>query len=348
MPIGIFLTGAFVISKGLLFGWAVAQVDWTERHLARAARTGAVVIVVALVATAVNLAVPSAWEAVLASDPNAVEARSFLPSLIGPFTHPIDLGQFMSLSFVAVTAWRATVRRSPFTLVLMGASVLGAIGTARRTAAGSVVAAWLWFCAKARSTMVLVALLACLPVAVVLLADPLATVVAATYQDYLGNGNPEARTVLTRDSVAVAAAHFPGGAGFGRFGSAVAAANYSPEYVARGYPSIWGLGRTQEDGRFLTDTEWPAIIGEAGLIGALAFALGLLGVYRAGLRLWTSDRRAARPLGGSAVGRVAGGQPRAVGRHRHLHRAADLRADLRDLRDRGGALLPRRTRCPAG
>ena len=41
VPVAIFLTGAFVISKGLLFGWAVAQIDWAEEHLVRAARIGA-------------------------------------------------------------------------------------------------------------------------------------------------------------------------------------------------------------------------------------------------------------------------------------------------------------------
>jgi hypothetical protein len=286
VPVAIFATGAFVISKGLLFAWAVAQVDWDERHLVRAAQVGVVLILFTLLAAGVNLAIPGAWEAVLASDANAVEARSFLPSLIGPFTHPLDLGQFMALSFVAVASWRATVRRTPLTLVLMGATALGALATARRTAAGSLAVAWFWLQAKRRSTAVLVALVACLPVAVVVLAAPLTTVVTATYTDYFGSGNPEARTVMTLDSFAVAADHFPGGAGFGRFGSAVAAENYSPEYVARGYPYVWGLGRTEEDGRFLTDTEWPAVIGETGFLGAIAFAAGLVAIYRACLRRW--------------------------------------------------------------
>lgn len=293
VPVGIFLTGAFVISKGLLFGWAVAQIDWAEEHLVRAARIGAVLIVISLAAAAVNLVIPTAWNAILSSDTNATEARSFLPSLIGPFTHPIDFGQFMALSFIALTTWRTAVRKTPFTFVLLWGTALGVLGSARRTAAGGIVAAWLWVQAKLQSTAVLMALVACVPVAAVVLAAPLGQVITTTYNDYLGNGNPEARTVLTRDSFAVAAAHFPGGAGFGRFGSAVAATNYSPEYVARGYPDIWGLGRTAEDGRFLTDTEWPAIIGETGFFGALAFALGLAGIYRAGVRLW---RRSRSPL----------------------------------------------------
>ena len=96
--------------------------------------------------------------------------------------------------------------------------------------------------------------------------------------------------MLTVDSVKEAAGYFPLGAGFGRFGSAGAATNYSPEYVKRGYAYVWGLGQTAEEGRFLTDTEWPAIVGETGFFGAAAFALGLLGVYRAGLRLWAAGR----------------------------------------------------------
>jgi hypothetical protein len=286
VPFSIFLLSAFVTLKGLLFAWSVAQLDWSEHHLARAVRVGAVVILVALAAAVVNLVIPGPWEAVLVTDTNAAEARGFLPSIVGPFTHPIDMGQFAAAAFVAVAAWRVAVRRTPFTLALLVATALGAIATARRTATGSLAAAWLWLQAKRRSTAVLVALLACLPIAVVVLAAPLTQVVTSTYQDYFGNGNPEARTVLTVDSFSVAADHFPLGAGFGRFGSAVAATNYSPEYVARGYPYVWGLGRTEEDGRFLTDTEWPAIIGEAGFFGALAFALGLGALYRAGLRLW--------------------------------------------------------------
>ena len=291
VPFGIFLLGAFVTLKGPLFAWSVAQLEWTPRHLTVAVRLGTALILFCVVAAMVNLAAPGPWEAVLVDDKNAAEARGVLPSLVGPFTHPIDLGQFMALAFVAVAAWRATVGRSALSLALLLATALGALATARRTAAGSVAAAWLWLQGKRRSTAVLFALLACLPVAIVVLAAPLSEVVTTTYVDYFGNGHPEARTVLTVDSFSVAASHFPLGAGFGRFGSAVAATNYSPEYVARGYPYIWGLGRTKEDGRFLTDTEWPALIGEAGFFGALAFALGLVALYRAGLRLWRADAR---------------------------------------------------------
>ncbi len=301
VPPSIFLTGAFVTGKGLLLAWAVAQVDWSERHLLGAARLGTALILFSLAASAVNLVLPGAWNAVLASDLNAVEPRSFLPSLIGPFSHPIDLGQLMALAAVAIAAWRATVRKSPFTLALLVATMAGAVLTARRTASASLAAAWLGVQAMVRSTRLLVAIAVSLPLAVVVLAGPVTTVVQTTYQDYIGKGTPEARTVLTLDSFAVAADHFPAGAGFGRFGSAVAASNYSPEYLARGYPRIWGLGVTAEDGRFLTDTEWPAILGETGFFGAAAFALGLVAIFRAGRRLFRTARRPLQRWAGLAL-----------------------------------------------
>lgn len=299
VPANIFLLGALVTLKGPLFAWAVAQLDWSPRHVAVAVRLGVVLIVFCLVATLANLVAPGPWEAVLVDDKNAAEARGILPSLVGPFTHPIDLGQFMSLSFIAIAAWRTAVGRSTVSLVLMLSTAGGALATARRTAMGSLAATWLWLQAKRRSTAVFVGLLACVPVAAVVLAAPLAEVVAVTYHDYIGQGVREARTVLTVDSFSVAAQHFPFGAGFGRFGSAVAAQNYSPEYVERGYPYIWGLGRNKDDGRFLTDTEWPALLGETGYFGTLAFALGLAAIYRAGLRLW-------RRAGSAPVVRWAG------------------------------------------
>ena len=100
------LLGAFVTCKGLLFAWAVAQVDWEERHLHSAARVGAVVIVVCLLTVAVNAVMPAAWAGLMSNDGN-VEYRIGLPSLLGPFTHPLDLGQVMTLAFVAVLTWWA-------------------------------------------------------------------------------------------------------------------------------------------------------------------------------------------------------------------------------------------------
>lgn len=95
------------------------------------------------------------------------------------------------------------------------------------------------------------------------------------YFEYIVDGDKAARTRLSVDSFGVASNHFPLGSGFGRFGSYLARVNYSPEYTQLGYRSIYGLSDLPGWGRWLTDTQWPAILGEAGYLGAACYLLGL-------------------------------------------------------------------------
>jgi hypothetical protein len=282
------LVGGFLLCKGWLFGWAVAQVDWAERHLRTAARFGAGVVVVSLVAVAANLAAPGPWSALLATGAT-VDVRFGLPSLIGPFVHPLDLGAVMAAAAVAVLAWRATVGRSAFTFVLVVGTCAATLLSFRRTAIAGLLVVLTWLRLQLRDMRALLVAAAAVPLLAVLLAGPLTTVAGLTYDDYVVGGDSAARTVLTKDAATLAVERFPLGAGFGRFGSETASTTYSPEYVARNYPAIYGLGTTAKTGQFLVDTEWPALLGETGLVGAAAFLAGLAAVYRRSRALWRAD-----------------------------------------------------------
>jgi hypothetical protein len=282
------LVGGFLLCKGWLFGWAVAQVDWAERHLHTAARFGAGVVVVSLVAVVANLAAPGPWSALLATGAK-VDVRFGLPSLIGPFVHPLDLGAVMAAAAVALVAWRATVGRSAFTFVLVVGTCAATLLSFRRTAISGLLVVLTWLRLQLRDMRVLLVAAVALPVLAVVLAGPLTTVVGLTYNDYVVGGDSAARTVLTRDAATLAVDRFPLGAGFGRFGSETASTTYSPEYVTRNYPAIYGLGTTAKTGQFLVDTEWPALIGETGLLGAAAFLAGLVAVYRRARAFWRAD-----------------------------------------------------------
>ena len=238
----------------------------------------------------------------------------------------------MTLAFVALLTWRSAVRRSALTFCLLLGAGLATLLTFRRTAIASVVAAGLWLKVKMRSVGVLVAAAAAAPVALVVLFQPLVAVVEFTYNDYIVGGDTEARTVLTVDSFEIAAANFPGGAGFGRFGSAVAAATYSPEYIARGYQYIWGLGPGKGKGNFLTDTEWPAIIGETGFFGSAAFVLGLVTIWRVGRRSMVGSGFPRGPLDRAAGDGLDGERIDHLDRERGVHRSAVVRDVLRSRR----------------
>ena len=292
VPPGILLLGGFLLCKGIILGWAVAQVDWAERHLRTAASWGVVVTVLCLLGVAANLIIQGTWVGLLANR-GAVDVRFGLPSLIGPFVHPLDLGAMMAASSLALLTWRSTVGKRPFTFVLMLATGAATVLSFRRTAVTGLLVAIVWLKAKLRETRQFAVLLIATPIVVVALIGPLGSIVSLTYNDYIVDAASSARTLLTRDSFSIALERFPFGAGFGRFGSQIAASNYSPEYIARGYAEIYGLGTTPLTGNFLTDTEWPALVGETGLLGATAFVLGLWAAYRRGHRLWQS---AAPPL----------------------------------------------------
>lgn len=88
----------------------------------------------------------------------------------------------------------------------------------------------------------------------------------------------EARGALTYTSFKIAKEYFPLGSGFGTFGTNISRIYYSPLYYKYGLNKIWGLSKRYD--AFITDTTWPAILAENGVIGLILFfmALVILGI----------------------------------------------------------------------
>lgn len=78
-----------------------------------------------------------------------------------------------------------------------------------------------------------------------------------------------ARGALYSTSIKIAMDFFPLGSGFGTFGTAYSAKNYSPLYFYYGINNVWGLSSNMSS--FITDTHWPPILAETGLFGALIY-----------------------------------------------------------------------------
>lgn len=89
------------------------------------------------------------------------------------------------------------------------------------------------------------------------------------------------RVALYAGSVAIAKDHFPLGGGLGRFGSHLSRENYSPLYERYGLDQVRLLGPA--DPQAATDAYWPMVLGETGVIGALAALLFFAGMA---LVLW--------------------------------------------------------------
>lgn len=109
-------------------------------------------------------------------------------------------------------------------------------------------------------------------------------IIQNAYSMYFTDDTGSARYALLAGSLKILADLFPIGAGFSKFGSYYARINYSEWYYKYGLNTVWGLQPGQV--WFGTDTFWPMIIGETGLIGLVIYILILLLLFVDLRRLW--------------------------------------------------------------
>ena len=102
--------------------------------------------------------------------------------------------------------------------------------------------------------------------------------------------NERARFALYRGSVQIAVDHAPLGGGLGRFGSWLSRDPYSPLYYEYGLSDIRGLKPTGPTAA--TDTFWPQILGELGVIGLIGYAAFIVAL---GWMLWRENGREGEP-----------------------------------------------------
>ena len=89
-----------------------------------------------------------------------------------------------------------------------------------------------------------------------------------------------ARSVLTLTSLEIMKDYFPIGTGFATYASAAAAEHYSPVYVQYGFMYIHELGGNSRGSGFFSDTFWPIIIGQTGVVGMLFYVSALASLMR--------------------------------------------------------------------
>jgi hypothetical protein len=296
----ILVAGTFLAFKGVLLGWAVAQFPWTPDDVRRAYRFGGGLVAAVLVATLANAVAPGAWASVFAVQGETID-RYGLPSLSGPFIHPFDLAFFSAMAAVAIYAYRHVVGPSRFTSVLLAGTTLATFFSFRRKDLLGLLAALFALANLTRRIRGLLAAVLVLPLLVVIAWDEISAQVDQVVGSYLSVDSGEARTVLTLNAFRLANDYAPFGAGFGRYGSRTAATTYSPEYFRLGLENSYGLGPGVR-GFFLTDTSWPAIIGETGYLGTAMFVLAFVAVALRARRWTTSDEPMLRMLGFTALG----------------------------------------------
>lgn len=290
---------AFILVKGWLFAYAVAQLDWSPRDISSAARVGGWVIVGLVTAVAVNLALGAQWTS-LWNGAATYTTRFGIPALQGLLPNPLIAGNTMACAFLLVLTHGLVYGMTKRHRMLLVGTAAGVGFSGRRTAILGTAAGAILVGLRLRATATLAQVLVLTPVALVLAWSTIVEAVDAAFSDYVERGDTAARTIMHRDMVDVANTYFPFGAGFGRFGSYMAGVDYSPEYIQRGYQYVWGLSASRGNDSFLTDTQWPAVVGETGWIGTVFAICALISVLVTSLKAMASAEITERWLG-SAV-----------------------------------------------
>lgn len=96
---------------------------------------------------------------------------------------------------------------------------------------------------------------------------------------YFGDAST-ARGALTLTSLKIASDAFPLGTGFGSFGSYMSRVYYSPVYYSYGLNQIYGLMDLPGADAFISDTFWPMVLGQSGVLGTLCYIGALVILYR--------------------------------------------------------------------
>jgi hypothetical protein len=309
VPVAVWVPALLLVGKSIAFLYAVMWTEFREWEIRAAMRMVLVIGVVILVLGFLELIWPAAFHAVVGLP--TFTARSALPVVKSIFVHPAQFGWFTT--FIAMFLFAAfLVTRRWRWLFLALAFSLGPILSARRRAILSLAAGLLAAVAESLRTRpsprefirawwpvtagVSVLLIVFMPMFVGLYALTIDRYVPAPIESPLpGEGeevidsdeNPQARVALYAGSVDVATDRFPLGGGLGRYASWMSRVEYSPLYEEYGLSDIRGL--RPDNPLYATDTFWPQILGEFGVVGLAAYVafLGSLAWM-----LWREARRA--------------------------------------------------------
>jgi hypothetical protein len=303
------LGGLVLLLKGIGFLYLVS---WLRLGLDEAERIGVLVLAAAAAVGLLGLFEwidPALFQRTLGLPPFE-EVRGEVSVVKSLFLHPAQFGWLTAFASLILYA-HFIVRRSWWALPLAIAFNAGTVVSGRRTPVIGVLlgllvglAAHLRGSVRGRGWVSAGTLLrAWVPVviAIVLLGVITLPVLGGFYRSTIGNYVPPAepllsilsdepdpeliaevppRTALYVGAVAVARDELPFGAGLGRFGSHLSRAEYSPVYAEYGLDRIYLIGPGRPSA--VTDTFWPMVLGETGLVGLLA-ALVFFGVLAIGL-----------------------------------------------------------------
>lgn len=325
VPLAIWVPALGLLWKTVAIFYVATWLPVDRRTIVGAARVVLTLGFVVLALAFIEAFDPAGFQNVLGL-PIWYRPRGELPSVKSVFMHPAIFASFASL--VTLYAYSGFVEfRKIWMLVLATFGAMTVFMAARRRAITAAVlglaAAFAWSARRAGLSMRLarswvpitisglVLMLIFLPGMLGLVdrtlirlgprAEPTLPPGVEEPADGEGAVPTRARSALYGASLEIARDYFPLGAGLGRYGSHMSRVDYSPLYAQYGLSDIRGL--QDDNDQYITDTFWPMILGEHGVVGVIAYGAFLLALLVA---LWRAvGRQTDRLLRAFMMGTLA-------------------------------------------
>lgn len=270
--------GLWYALKFWLVLWLSLCVPWTKADIERAFRLTTVVGLFVAFCGVIDFVAPGPLRAILHTGGGPI--RSFRAGAVqSVFAQPGAFAEFMSLVF-ALSAAHYVLTRKRASLLSAGAFLLMSLLSLRLKsvlvplAVLIVLVTWRSAGVRRRAVPVTLFVLVCFIVALPLYGSA----IAGQAQKFTSSAGETPRGKLYTVGADVAVQRFPLGAGFGRYGEYAATYRYSPIYQQHGFQFIYGLSPTRS--QQLTDTSWPAVYGETGMLGMGFYGLGIVTLLR--------------------------------------------------------------------
>ena len=310
VPASVVGPGLVLLLKGFVFFYLVASMRLEVEDVRRMALPILAVTMLVTAIGAVQLLSPTVASDILRL-PSAGGQRGALDVVSSVFTHPALFGWLTAFASLFLYA-RFTVLHTRWALPVALMLNAGTLLSGRRAPVIGLVAGLVVGAARQISSgraqlrvwaLVAVTVLVVLAASVPLLGDfyrrtvdqyarqlELAAEVFADAPDDAVIQPLHPRVALYVGSAAVARDELPFGAGIGRYASHMSREVYSPVYDAYGLDRVYGLRERHPIA--VTDTFWPMVLGETGVIGLIGAGLFFGAVA---MRLWFAAGASRRP-----------------------------------------------------
>lgn len=198
------------------------------------------------------------------------DKRLFIESFAGFTAHPTFLASLSGVSTIVFLVFKSKYKYiSKFDIFI---SIVLTLGTGRRRIILGIILCifYIIFSHHIKNSISHKAFIMIAIFIVMIFISPLILDIGRSLvENYLTFGNLSARSLLYQYGYITAVKYFPLGAGFASFGTVESARNYSTTFIDFGFNSIYGLSNSYHS--YVTDTFWPAVMAETGILGMIFY-----------------------------------------------------------------------------